>query len=392
MRHSLLITAALVCIPSAFTLADQPAPRQQPHPSIVEWQQRQQVLDAMDTAALVRKLGGPTTPHQVEQTLVSRGEAAIPHLVTALQSSDSTLSDRAASILGQLRAEAVVSALIEYSQAREYKSEAAARALGKIGGPVAASHLLEALAQPSSRSNRAILPALSAIGDNRMIEPVAAVLATHQQDVPAKRQAVEALSRFSDPRARRALERAVDEDPNWYVYFDAKRALLKVGSSRPPFTVATDYHRELITKSRKMPVPPEGVAAFFENRARENRAREHHTNAQIVSADSFLPQAEIDKARQDLLGETRLGFGRADAIVEELMYRYMGNVKESKEFGIELIAQIGPAAIPALRNGVKRGDQYLARDCEACLRAVLAQPGNNDILAPVPPILPPTNN
>jgi HEAT repeat protein len=337
----------------------------------------------MDIRALVAELalGGDSYPQQVELTIRMRGKEVVPLLIESLSAGNPAIAHRAAVILGWLRDESAIPALAAYAKKDGYKSEAAIGSLGMIGGPLATDHLIEALAQAPAE-NRAILPALAAIGDNRSVEPIAAVLLDVGRDVPARCEAARALARFTDPRARAAVEKAIDRDPDWRVYFVAKEALAKIGTSRIGLEPATDYQKELIQKIHKTPTPPEGIERALEQIQRDPRPR-----AAIISAGNFLPQAEIDKAHRDLLAEAR--FGMAERIVEELMKGYLGNVKAPKEIAKRFIVEVGPAAIPALRNGLKRGDRYLAADCEACLGTILARHGDVKVPAQPPIALPP---
>ena len=107
------------------------------------------------------------------------------------------------------------------------------------------------------------------------------------------------------------------------------------------------------------PLPPGGIQALLD---RENRRTDPRQT--VFSIEDYSPQEEIDQAREILLADARRN---AEPIVERLMYTYLGNRKMPKDAAIQFLREIGPSATPALLNGIKRGDQYLANDCRQCL-------------------------
>ena len=352
--HSVVLVVVLLsALPSV--AADETAlerDRQERH-------QRQKDLEAMDLASVVRLFEADPADFQLQQAILQRGQAAAPLLIRIVESPGAKNAANAVLLLGEMRSEPAIAAIAAYAKAQGHKSEIAERALGRIGGPVAASYLLDALSQAPPNTQREIMLSLAAIGDNRAVEPMAVVLLDPNREVRTRRDAIQALERFSDPRGRAALEVAVEKDADWYVYYEAKCALGKIGATRPGIS-ANESSNLLIKRMYRTPIPPDGIDGFL-----DRHRRQVAPSARVFFIEDYLPQEEIDRARDQLIEDARRG--PAEPIVEVLMYRYLGNRKESKRKAEEFLREIGSAATPALLNGIKRGDSFLAADCRRCL-------------------------
>ena len=150
---------------------------------------------------------------------------------------------------------------------------------------------------------------LGAIGDNRAVEPLIELLKERPpgpvppqvafNTVQTRKEAVWALRRFRDPRARAALKNAFAEDPDWGVYHAAHEALRRF--DRPDgldrFGVQLgDFDGQLddtvILAVEKKPEPPEGAEAYVQR---------HPPNPAPQWAgpwvEDYAPAAAIDKAR-----------------------------------------------------------------------------------------------
>jgi HEAT repeat protein len=332
---------------------------------------------------LVRRLGEVSSgAYDALWRLVSLGERAVPALIEALNEDDEKLRLGAIMTLGRIGDARAVAPLAQMLKHGGRVRTEALRALGRIGGPEAATHLLRALAEERSEYLQAeIILALGAIGDLRAVEPLARLLKRSPKKW-VRRAAAQALGRFRDPRARQALKAAVAEDPDWQVYRAAKRALeqMECGLYRPGPTLTLD--RWTLIAVVKQPEPPEGAEAYvrrwYEWRRKEAaRARGEEPPLTALSpwpgptVDDFAPVTEIERARGKLL-EMASHPKRAEEVIEALMehfYVLMSPYPIAKR-AQELVIQIGAPAVPALVNGLRRGDNHFRFRCAECLIAI----------------------
>jgi len=95
----------------------------------------------------------------------------------------------------------------------------------------------------------------------------------------------------------------------------------------------------------------------------------------------YAAQVEIDRARAEVvrLGReewtAKLHGGTTDFLIAYLRsgkFAY-GESEQARS----LLIKIGPPAIPALENGVRRGDRQMKQSCQECIDAIKA-PGGKD--------------
>jgi hypothetical protein len=221
---------------------------------------------------------------------------------------------------------------------------------------------------------------LAAIGDNGAIEPLAKLLALRESgdsNVRARRDVAEALGRFRDPRARAALLDAIKDDPAWEVYHAARQALNRMdGQIIYPYNYET-LSAKVALAVTKQPEPTNGAEAVVQSwRDAHNGGLAGRVAWTGPKVEDYASKTDIERARNTLVeigktGDYDVGAGG----VVELLMEYLRNLKlwnDGRENAQMLLIRIGKPAIPALENGVKRGDSVMARYCQQCIEAIKA--------------------
>lgn len=340
------------------------------------------IAQAADPATLVQSLQIPATREQAHRDLLAMGDHATPAIVAGLSTTDAQARYDLIGLLGQIRSPQAIAPLVKIAQGNDRdEASAALRALGQIGGPEAAEAIIAALPQLHPTGQADYCRVLSAIGDNRAIEPLARLLANREPQSNmldgetlfrnrTRQAAAEALGYFRDPRARAALNDAIRSDPNWEVYHAARQALWRMDSAES----YPDYERlrTLVDLAvSKHPEPPEGAEEYIRTWHKE------HPNWQGAwagpSLQDYAAKADIERAREAVIesGRTSSSDLRAGGVVELLM-EYLCNRKLyiGPENAKALLIEIGKPAIPAFENGAKRGDRILSRNCRECIEAI----------------------
>jgi len=300
------------------------------------------------------------------QGFVALGPQIIPTLLSGLESPSPRIQSNSARVLGDFRAASAIPALIRIAkQTNGLVHSEALRALSKIGGPEVATYLLEIIHHEKHDSQLIILKGLSVIGDNRSVPSITKLLLDQNTPWHVRRTAATALRRFRGPRTREALQSAIESDPHWKVYRHARQSLFLlergVDELQPPWPITIAIC--------KQPEPPEGAKEYLQKWHKE--ANKPGSPPQATGPPDFASQAEINSAYQELV---RIGQGNYGSdLIETLMETYLGNKKIGttiKDNAKQLIVDIGPSAITALKIGIQRGDRFFQRDCLQCLQAI----------------------
>ncbi len=319
--------------------------------------------------SLIRRLGSKEPKDVgVERELALLGARAVPALTDALSSKDDRVRARAARTLGMIGNASPVPALLEMVRRRQNRYTSALHALGKIGGPDAARHLLAALPREPLRMQADIVRYLGLIGDNRAVAPLCALL-EESTSIRVRRQAAEALGRFRDPRSRDALQKAVDHDTNWDVYRAAKKSLLQQATGREP---ALPYQGLIEIVIVKRPEPPEGAEEWRRRYEKAHPPSPLAPSRTGPTVHSLVIPARYKSARKELLSMAR-HHTEATKLVEALLgHMRHTQLKEEGSGGkaMRLMIDIGKPAVPALENAVRRGDETLKTNATRCLRAI----------------------
>jgi len=304
----------------------------------------------------------------VEHELALLGARAVPALTAALSSKDGRVRARAARTLGMIGNASPVPALLDMVRRKQSRYTSALHALGKIGGPDAATHLLAALPREPLRTRADIVRYLGLIGDNRAVAPLCALL-EKSTSIRLRRRAAEALGRFRDPRSRDALRKTVDNDTNWDVYRAAKKSLLRQATGREP---ALPHQGLIEIVILKRPEPPEGAEKWLRRYAKAHPPSPLAPRRMGPTVHSFVIPARYKSARKKLLSLAR-HHTDATRLVEALLgHMRHRQLKAEGPDGkaMRLIIDIGKPAVPALENAVRRGDETLKTNATRCLRAI----------------------
>ena len=186
------------------------------------------LLAKRDVKGLIKALGhrDPRVSGDAERALGEIGEAAVPPLLTLLQTDGRIGQDRVLAALERIGAPAVEPLLAVFRHKDPRMRRKAATALGKIGAP-ALEPLLNALTDDDRNVRAFATIALGMIGDARALNPLAQVLTDENQDEGTRREAAEALGKIGDSRAIEPLSVAL-LDESW-VRSRAYRALEELG-------------------------------------------------------------------------------------------------------------------------------------------------------------------
>jgi len=261
------------------------------------------------------------------------------------------------------------------AQRKEDRYKSALDALGQIGGPDAAGHLLAALPTEPLQNQPDIIRDLGLIGDNRAVPSLCAIL-RDSTSTKVRRRAAEALGRFRDPRSRAALRKALDNDPNWDVYRSAKTALMQQAVGHEP---ALSYAPLIDTIVSKQPEPPEGAEKWL------RKYHESHPPSPLApcrrgpTIHSFVLPARYKAAREQLLRMAEHPKNAAsivEALLEHMRHRQLEEGPGAR--AMRMTIDIGKSAVPALGNAARRGDETLQANAGRCLRAIEAQAPSKD--------------
>lgn len=324
--------------------------------------------------SLIQRLGSKKPADAgIHHELATAGSQAVPSLINALSSGDARTRRRAAQSLGLIGDDSAVPALVEMAQDKEDGYKSALDALGQIGGPDAASHLLAALPEEPIENQPEIIRELGMIGDNRAVASLCAML-RDSTSTTVRRRAAEALGEFRDPRSRAALQTAVDSDPNWDVYRTAKKSFVQLASGKEP----TDQYRELRELVEivveKSPEPPEGAEQWIRNYERAHPSSPKAPCPTEPTIHSFVIPARYKSARGELFRMAQHP-KNAEEIVEALLEHMRHRQLEGNpgQKALRMIIDIGKVAVPALENAARRGDETLQANSGRCLRAIQAK-------------------
>jgi HEAT repeat protein len=186
-----------------------------------------------------------------------------------------------------------------------------------------------------------------------------------------RKPAAEALGRFRDPRSRAALVKAIEDDPDWDVYRAAQLALYRMDEP----ALYADYEalnaKVALAVARK-PIPPGGAQKAIRKWNEENPNWQGSWRGPQL--EDYAPKSEIERARDSVIQDGTNGIHMKAGGVIEILMEYLRNSKLNygPENAKPLIIKIGKRALPALQNGVKRGDPILARNCQECINAIHA--------------------
>lgn len=337
-----------------------------------------------DPKVLIQNLEHLETSAQAGKDLLAMGERAIPDMIAGLESPSKEVRRNLALLLGKIRVKEAIDPLVKMAKSREYTdSSSALRALGQIGGPEAAEAIIAALPQlhPTGQDN--FCRTLGAIGDNRAIEPLIKLLASSDSEnsdtgnknifkIRARSASAEALGNFRDPRARAALTNAIKNDPDWDVYHAARQSLYRMEG----LTYYPSYNNLSATVNlaiTKMPEPVNGAEEYIRTWRKANP--NYQGSWRGPRLDDFASKTDIERARNTVVktGKTWNPDLQAGGVIELLM-EYLCNRKFhiGPDNAKALLIRIGKPAIPALENGVKRGDRVLARNCQQCIDEINA--------------------
>jgi hypothetical protein len=164
-------------------------------------------------ASVNRRAGIPVFVDLPPQTQATPAAASAEELIRALQDSSAETACDAAIALGELGDHAAVAPLIDVVENfggyfHEMVRVAACASLGGLGDRSATPALLNAINDPMAETSAAAIGALAAIGDERAVEPLMAVLRNADGFfLPVVRlAAAAALQQFKSPAASAALE------------------------------------------------------------------------------------------------------------------------------------------------------------------------------------------
>jgi HEAT repeat protein len=271
---------------------------------------------------------------------------------------------------------------------KEDRYESALVAIGSIGGPMAASYLLEALPNLPIRAKIEVIDILGPIGDNRAV-PILCELLRSSVSISVRRHAAMALKYFRDPRSRSALmeiitsnfvipdKENITQSSAWDIYYESKMSLWHL-SGQPEmhdfrFPVIPTQSELIEILIEKSPEPEEGVEAWLRN---FEKRQSHHPLSMMPMEPtlfSFVIPIQYKKAHDDLLSRAKHS-ETAVLVVEELVNRYLRGTDSSKApkgaAAIKMIVEIGDPAIPALENFIRHGSGGISSNAIECLRQI----------------------
>jgi len=299
--------------------------------------------------------------------LALAGTRAVPGLIEALSSNDSWVRSRAAKTLGIIGDSTAAPALMAMARQKDERYESALDSLGQIGGPDVAGFMLEILPKESPKVRRRLIGYLGLIGDNRAVPTLCDILAK-PLSVYIGCQTAEALGRFRDQRSRDALRRAVREEGNWDVYRAAKKALLCQLSGKP-YTVPEASLIETVIE--KEPEPAEGAEEWLRQYEKSHPPSPKGMFPMSSRIHVFVIPACYNVARRELLDIAKHPTNATKLVEELLGYMRHSDIEDGVgQKAMQMIVEIGDTAVPALENAVKRGDETLKVNANACLRKI----------------------
>jgi hypothetical protein len=331
---------------------------------------------------VIQRLSQPETRMKACDELRAMGDRATDAMIEGLKSPNQDIRYQLALLLGEAKCEKAIDALIRLAQNKEYPDAygGALKALGQIGGPEAAKAIIAALPQLHPTGQEDYCRILGEIGDNRAIEPLIKLLMSTDGEEPkqgeglfkirARTAAAEALGKFRDPRVRAALVKAIADDPDWEVYHAARQSLCRI-DAQTYFPGYEDLRTTILLAVAKRPEPAEGAKEAVRKWHKENQNYQGAWSGPML--EDYASSLDIERARDTVvqIGKEWPPDFLAGGVIEILM-EYLRNLKFyiGPENAKALLIRIGGPAIPALQNGVKRGDPVLVRNCDECIRAI----------------------
>jgi HEAT repeat protein len=291
-------------------------------------------------------------------------------LIKVLEEYQKGISEAAALALGEIGGKPAEDALVKKltdpfpTSSKEFRS-AAAIALGKIGDAQTAKSLIESytLAR-SGRSEilrESILQGLAALGAQAVV-PLIASLKSASIDYASQTLAVEALGRIADPRAVEPLIASLKSNStNYLVRISTAEALGKIGDGRAAeplislFGYVLDNMRETAFAAvLSIGAPAVGplIAALSQ---RNTKVRNNAAQALARIGDprtvepliASLKSNSIDYASQIVVVEALGKIGDARA-AESLISLFGGGVDEMRETAFAAVISIGAPAVEPL--------------------------------------------
>jgi hypothetical protein len=334
-----------------------------------------------DPNDLIQRLEQPHTSKKAYHDLLAMGDRVIPLAIAGLESPNKDVRANLAFLLGDIKTDKAIAPLVKMAKSKEYSdSSSALNALGKIGGPEAAEAIIAALPGLHPTGQEYFSRVLGAIGDNRAIEPLTKLLISRDSEnskqggdgifkVRARQASAEALGKFRDPRARAALVKAIKDDPDWDVYHAAQLSLYRMNGEI--YGRYDELSATVALAVTKEPEPVNGAEEFIRNWHKDHP---NYKGSWIgPRLEDYASKVDIEHARNAVVerGKTWDPDLQAGGVIELLM-EYLCNLKlyVGPENAKALLIRIGKSAIPALENGVKRGDMILVRNCQQCIEAI----------------------
>jgi len=158
-----------------------------------------------DPLVLIRALRQESGREEAAASLIELGAEAVPLLCRSLSNRDEEVREVAARILGEIGDPEAASSLGEILvDSEEDVREAAAQALGKIGAVSQVGKLCRLLADRERKVGVAAAVALGRIGDPRAVQALCRAL-RHDNHLEVAGASAEALVAIGDPRAVKPL-------------------------------------------------------------------------------------------------------------------------------------------------------------------------------------------
>jgi HEAT repeat protein len=330
-----------------------------------------------ETRRLFERLGNDAYYEAARQQLIARGAQSLPYLLDRANSENAQTRWYAVELLGAIGDERAVPALIKLMDRDD--ANASLTALARIGGDDAVTAILKKLPTMAPESvPENVVRALGWIGDSRAIDVLIPLLQVDKsaaqdeykisQRLALRRATAEALGHFRSPRVRTALRRTVATDPDWSVYRQAKRSLRLLDPFLSGDGSPYDLNRQLdqLVRTAIRPAePPEGAEAYVR--------RMWRTGHIAPLPGAFIGAGDRARAQHELLHPNQYAVYTKTDVTETLM-EWLQAMKppaaEMPRTARELIIKIGPPAIPALSNGLRRGDNFAAMNWARCLVAI----------------------
>lgn len=187
-------------------------------------------IGACAIPGLIKKLeDGDACRYFTGRALVELGATAVPDLIKCLHHQSLNVRRQAIDTLGEIGDQSAVGPLSRLLRSEElfWESRDAGEALGKIGGPEAAGHLLRAWTNESEQDRRYLIEPIGRTRDPRAVDLLLSLLDdTDDSYGSVAEHAVRALGHAADARAVPRLVDALDRPWLWGI---AIRTLGQIG-------------------------------------------------------------------------------------------------------------------------------------------------------------------